>query len=82
MKTMIRNMTCEDATLLIRTASESLPPKQIDENLRNYILGNPASLSSEELIFKLQDWKNKLSCSLSSPAKICVVIDKALVNLK
>jgi hypothetical protein len=81
MTKMIGNMTCEEATLLIRRAKES-PNLLIDGQLRDYISGVPVSLTNAQLISKLQNWKDLNSCGLFPTDALCVVISKAIANLQ
>lgn len=80
MRLMIGNMTCEEATLLIRKAKES-PAALIDAQLREYILGSGIALSNAQLKSKLQAWKNQNACMVFPTDAICKVIDKAIANL-
>jgi hypothetical protein len=77
MQTMIGDMTCEQATLLIKSAKESTA---IDAELKNYILGN-LSYTPVQLKSKLIAWRTTNSCSSSSPSSLCKVIDMAIANL-
>lgn len=78
MKKMIGNMTCEEATLLIKSANETTPPI-IDVALRNFITGTDPSLTAQQIKTKLQAWKGSLLCS--TEPKLCAAISKAINNL-
>lgn len=80
MRDMVGNMSCEEATTLIRRAKES-PSPIIDAGLRNHILGASTTLTKAELIVRLQSWKAVNLCG-SSTDKLCPVIDKAIANLR
>lgn len=77
MRTMIGKMTCEQATLFIKEAKESVV---IDPELKKYILGlqptAPAQLKDKLLI-----WRAVNLCSSTSPSNLCKVIDIAISNI-
>lgn len=81
MKKMIGNISCKEATVLIRGAKES-PNILIDAELRSFIIGESDILSVAQLSSKLQNWKNLRSCQMYPNDPLCKVIDKAIVNLQ
>lgn len=81
MEKMIGEMNCHEATILIQHANESTP-SLIDDELREYILGEGISLTDAQLIEKLKNWKDLNSCFLFPNEDICLVIDKAISNLQ
>lgn len=74
---MVIDMSCEEATTLIKGAQEQ--SLFIPTDLRNHILGTPTTLTNSELINKLQIWKINISCTVNQA--LCAVIDKAIANL-
>jgi hypothetical protein len=80
MTTMVRSMSCEEVSLMIKKAKES-PVLLIDPDLRNYIIGVPISLNNVQLKAKLQNWKSLNSCAVFPTEKLCLIIDKAIANL-
>jgi len=82
MKKMVGEMTCEEITLIIRSAKDS-PNLMIDSDLRSYIIGEiTISLSDAQLIAKLQNWKELKSCSMFPSDELCFLIDQAISNLQ
>lgn len=77
MRAMVGSMTCEQATLFIRSAKES---NNIDAELKKYILGDITNAPAQ-LKEKLIAWKNSISCNASSPSELCKVIGIAIANL-
>lgn len=77
MKKMIGEMTCKEATNLIKKAKETQQPS-IDLGLQNYILGRPGGLTDAQLISALQNWKK----AIKNSDGIYAVIDKSIANLQ
>lgn len=76
LKKMIGDMTCEEATLLIKSAKETAPPT-IDVDLRNYIIGLSVSLTEQQCKKRLQEWKTNVSVS----SELFSVLTTAINNL-
>jgi hypothetical protein len=82
MRKLIGDMSCEEATLLIKSAKES-PNLLIDRELRSYIIGESnIVLTNNQLISKLRNWKDLKSCFLYPKDELCLLIDKAIKNLQ
>lgn len=80
MKTMIGNMTCEEATLLIKKAKETGFPV-IDADLRKFIIGEPVTLSNADIKIRLQNWRTVNLCPSFPTDPLCIVLNKAIANM-
>ncbi|MFT5765764.1 MAG: hypothetical protein ACI8X3_003201 [Saprospiraceae bacterium] len=78
---LVGDMSCEEATLLIKSAKESLP-LFIDSALKDYLAGDNLSLTDPQLIVKLENWKSLKSCNLFPNDDLCMAIDLAISNLQ
>ncbi|HKR03903.1 MAG TPA: hypothetical protein VJY62_04640 [Bacteroidia bacterium] len=79
LKPLLGNMSCEEATILIKSANGN---NSIDSDLRSFILtGSPNNLSDQFMIDALEYWKINILC-FSNPSDTCKVIDKVIDNLQ
>lgn len=78
---LVGDMSCEEVTLIIKSAKES-PNLLIDADLRDYLTGEIEYLPENQLIDKLKNWKDLKSCSIFPSDDLCVLIDLAIANLQ